>query len=317
MAEPLLEVSNVSRRYGRVEALRGVDFTVNAGELFGLLGPNGAGKTTLMGLLAGLADADGGAVTLAGRPLSTAARDLRTQVGLATQDLALYPELTARENIYFFGRLFSIPAQTLRLRAAKLLDSVELSAKADARVGTFSGGMKRRLNLAVAVLHEPILLLLDEPTTGVDPQSRNHIFELIRTLNKNGTAVVYTSHYMEEVERLCPRLAILDHGRVIACDELPALLRRLPCRIELGLSHQPPQLAAELRGLPGVSAAEARPGGLAVTAADAAEILPRLARAADAAGATVTRLDVRSPSLEELFLSLTGPRCATNPRPTP
>ncbi len=306
MADPLLVARDVSRRYGRVEALRGVDFAVNAGELFGLLGPNGAGKTTLMGLLAGLADADGGSVELNGQRLSTRARDLRAQVGLATQDLALYPELTARENLTFFGRLFSIPSQTLKLRAAKLLDSVELSAKSDARVGTFSGGMKRRLNLAVAVLHEPILLLLDEPTTGVDPQSRNHIFELIRGLNHQGTTVVYTSHYMEEVERLCPRLAILDHGRVIACDGLAALLGRLPCVVTLAIDRPAPEFAGELRLLPGVSAVEERPGTLAVTAADAAAILPRLARAADAARVAVGRLDVRRPNLEELFLSLTG-----------
>ena len=307
MADPLLVARDVSRRYGRVEALRGVDFAVNAGELFGLLGPNGAGKTTLMGLLAGLADADGGSVELGGRRLSTRARDLRAQVGLATQDLALYLELTARENLIFFGRLFSIPTQTLKLRAAKLLDSVELSAKSDARVGTFSGGMKRRLNLAVAVLHEPILLLLDEPTTGVDPQSRNHIFELIRALNTQGTTVIYTSHYMEEVERLCPRLAVLDHGRVIACDGLAALLGRLPCVITLAIDRRAPEFAGELRLVPGVSAVEERPGALAVTAADAAAILPRLARAADAAGVAIGRLDVRRPNLEELFLSLTGP----------
>ncbi len=274
MATPVIEVEDVRKRYGPTVALDGVSLAVEPGELFGLLGPNGAGKTTLMSILAGLTDPDGGSVRLFGKPFTTADRDLRRQVGLATQDLAVYPELTARENLTFFGKLYGLRGHDLRDRVAGMLDAVELTDRADDRAGTFSGGMKRRLNLAVAVVHRPQVLLLDEPTTGVDPQSRNHIFERVKALNAAGLTVVYTSHYMEEVQTLCTRIAVLDGGQVRACDTLPNLLRMFDAVARLRLPTTPTGLADRLAAVPGVKRVQPTADGLDLLAADLAPILP-------------------------------------------
>jgi ABC-2 type transport system ATP-binding protein len=301
-ADPVIEVADIRKRYGRAVALDGLTLTVHRGELFGLLGPNGAGKTTLMSLLGGLADPDSGTVKLFGQPFGTRARFLKPRVGLATQDLAVYPELTARENLWFFGRLYGLGGDVLRKRVDEQLAAVGLSDRADHRAGTFSGGMKRRLNLAVAVVHGPDLLLLDEPTTGVDPQSRNLIFDEVRRLNAAGLTVVYTSHYMEEVQALCPRIAVMDAGVVLACDTLPNLLRTLDGVARLTLPHVPPGLADRLAAVPGVKRVTTTPAGLEVTATHLAPVLPRLF----AAGAEPTALELEQPTLERVFLHLTG-----------
>ena len=195
--------------------------------MFGLLGPNGAGKTTLLSILACLIDPSAGSVRLFGKPLDRHDFETRRRIGIATQDTSLYPELTARENLTFFGQLYGLRGPDLAKRVDEVFDVHGLTDRADDRVSTFSGGMRRRLNLGAAVVHRPRALYLDEPTTGVDPQSRHHIFEEVRSLNAAGVTVIYTSHYMEEVEALCPRIAILDHGSVIACDTRTNLLRRL------------------------------------------------------------------------------------------
>ena len=303
MVVPVLEVVGVRKRYGAAVALDGVDLAVGAGELFGLLGPNGAGKTTLMGLLAGLADPTEGTLRLFGEPFGTRDRARRRLIGIAPQDLAVYPELTARENLAFFGRLYGLRGADLRGRVEEMLTAVGLLDRADARAGTFSGGMKRRLNLAAAVVHRPRLLLLDEPTTGVDPQSRNHIFEQVRAQQAAGVTVVYTSHYMEEVQALCPRIAILDEGRVRACDTIGHLLRRLDSTARLRLAAVPDGLAGRLADVPGVRAVRPMPNGLEVTAADLAPVLPRVLTAC---GAELVGLDVDQPNLERVFLHLTG-----------
>lgn len=300
-AEPVLQVTDVRKRYGRAVALDGLSLTVHRGELFGLLGPNGAGKTTLMSILGGLADPDGGTVRLFGQPFHRRANRLKPRVGLATQDLALYPELTARENLLFFGRLYGLGGRTLTKRVDDQLTAVGLLDRADHRVGTFSGGMKRRLNLAVAVVHGPDLLLLDEPTTGVDPQSRNLIFDEVRRLNASGLTVVYTSHYMEEVQALCPRLAVMDAGVVRACDTLPNLLRTLDAVARLSLPPSP-GLADRLAAVPGVKRVTPTADGLEIVATDLAPVLPRLF----ATGVQPTALDIQQPTLERVFLHLTG-----------
>ena len=196
------------------------------GEIFGLLGPNGAGKTTLLSIICLPADCRTPAKSVSrARRVGADDRELRRLIGIVPQELALYGELTARENLSFFGRLYGLTGATLAGRVLDVLDLVGLRDRADDRVESFSGGMKRRLNLGAALVHQPRLLLLDEPTTGVDPQSRNHIFEEVRRLNAAGLTIVYTSHYMEEVQALCPRVGIIDHGRLIACDTLPNLLQ--------------------------------------------------------------------------------------------
>ncbi|HEX4613979.1 MAG TPA: ABC transporter ATP-binding protein [Urbifossiella sp.] len=306
MTEPVLAAAGIRKAYGGTPALDGVSLAVGAGEVFGLLGPNGAGKTTLISILSGLAPADAGTVTLFGKPFTPGDRDLRRLVGIGTQDLSIYPDLTARENLLFFGRLYGLRGRELAGRVANLLAAVGLADRADDRAGTFSGGMKRRLNLAAAVVHRPRVLFLDEPTTGVDPQSRNHIFDQVKALSAAGMAVVYTSHYLEEVQALCPRIAVLDHGRVRACDTLPNLLRRLDATLRLGVPHPPPALAARLAGIDGVKAVSAIDDGFVLVVDEIAPALARVASACAEQGASLTTLTATEPTLERVFLDLTG-----------
>jgi ABC-2 type transport system ATP-binding protein len=306
MSKPFLEVVDVGKRYGPIVALGGVSLAVEEGELFGLLGPNGAGKTTLLAILAGLFDADQGHVHLKGQRFTTDRRDLRHLVGIATQDLAVYPELTARENLTFFGRLYGLGGQDLAKHVDDILAAVALTDRADDRAGTFSGGMKRRLNLAVAVVHRPQLLLLDEPTTGVDPQSRNHIFEQVKALNAAGVTIIYTSHYMEEVQSLCPRLAILDAGKVLACDTVPNLLHRFDAVARVKAAPVSAELMKRLTELPGVKRCTATPSGFDLVARDVAPLLPKVIAACSEEGADVTAIDLDQPNLERVFLNLTG-----------
>jgi ABC-2 type transport system ATP-binding protein len=303
---PILEVADVRKRYGKTTALDGVSLSVQEGEVFGLLGPNGAGKTTLISILCGLADADGGAVRLFGKPFSRRDRDARRLIGIGTQDLAIYPDLTARENLRFFGKLYDLRGPDLERRVDDQLAAVGLTERGNDRAGTFSGGMKRRLNLAAAVVHGPKLLFLDEPTTGVDPQSRNHIFDQVKALNAAGVTVVYTSHYMEEVQKLCSRIAILDHGKLLACDTLPNLLKQLNATIRLSTPRLSPEFASQLLGITGVKRVEPIPEGLHLVVEQIAAVLPRVAALCAATQTELTALTTREPSLERVFLHLTG-----------
>jgi len=306
MSHPVLEVIDARKRYGKTVALAGVSLAVGEGEMFGLLGPNGAGKTTLISILCGLAAADGGEIRLFGKPFQRGDRDLRRLVGLGTQDLSIYPGLTARENLRFFGRLYGIRGADLTGRVNELLAAVGLADRADDRAGTFSGGMKRRLNLAAAVVHRPRLLFLDEPTTGVDPQSRNHIFEQVKALNAAGTTVVYTSHYLEEVQTLCRRIAVLDAGKLLACDTLPALLKLLDVTLRVAVSGAAPDFADRLAAVPGVKAVRTRLDGFTLVVDDPAAVLAGVATLCAAAGVTLTAAAAREPTLERVFLTLTG-----------
>src|SRR4051812_19797437 len=265
MPDAVLEVTDIRKRFGETVAIDGVSLTVEAGEVFGLLGPNGAGKTTLLSIAAGLTRADGGTVKLFGQPFTRDSRDLRRLIGIGTQDLSIYPDLSARENLRFFGKLYGIPPKELTTRIDDVLAAVGLTDRAKDRAGTFSGGMKRRLNLAVAVVHGPKLLFLDEPTTGVDPQSRNHIFRQVKALNEAGITVVYTSHYMEEVQALCRRIAILDGGTLLACDTLPDLLKVLDGRVRFRLASVPAGFETRLGELPSVKKVKATDDGFDVT----------------------------------------------------
>jgi ABC-2 type transport system ATP-binding protein len=220
--EPGVSVRGLEKRYGRVVALAGIDLDIAAGETLALLGPNGAGKTTLMQLLAGVSKPDAGSVTIGalGNPRRAVVRRV---LGFAPQALAIYPQLTARENLSFFARLYGVTRDLLEARVQLGLELADLLSRADQRAATFSGGMQRRLNLACAVVHRPRLLLLDEPTVGVDPHSRNHLLEAIAGLSHSGLTLVYSTHLMDEAERLCDRVAIVDHGRLLALGERTAL----------------------------------------------------------------------------------------------
>jgi ABC-2 type transport system ATP-binding protein len=306
MASPALEVVDVRKRYGPATALHGVSFEVAAGELFGLLGPNGAGKTTLLSIVSSLLEPTAGEVRIFGRRVTPRDRNLRRLVGIVPQELAIYSELTARENLHFFGELYGLHGASLRQRVAAILAAMGLEEPADRRVDTFSGGMKRRLNLGAALVHQPRLLLLDEPTTGVDPQSRNHVFEEVRRLNAAGVTIVYTSHYMEEVQALCPRIGIMDHGRLIACDTLPALLRQLQGLIRLRVPRMTPLLNERVQRLPHVTRAETKDGELLLECGDVKVTLVQLVSLLNELQLPLEGLETEEPNLERVFLHLTG-----------
>jgi linearmycin/streptolysin S transport system ATP-binding protein len=298
---PLVEVRDLTKRYGSLEALAGVSFDIEAGELFGLLGPNGAGKSTLIAIMAGLASATSGAVRL----LGGAPGDNREAIGVAPQELGLYPDLSGRENLTFFGKLYGMDGGGLAERVDSVLATIGLSDRAQDRTGTYSGGMQRRLNLGVAIVHKPRIVFLDEPTVGVDPQSRAHIFDEVRRLNAAGTTVVYTSHYMEEVQALCRRVGILDHGKLIACDSVAGLLQTLGGTIILQLAKSMPAVRARLAALPDVHLSDGVDNWV-LRCEDVQATVPRVLAVAKELDAAITKLEIQEPNLERVFLHLTG-----------
>jgi ABC-2 type transport system ATP-binding protein len=300
----MLEIADLHKCYGRTVALERVSFRVGAGELFGLLGPNGAGKSTLLSIAAGLMWPTAGTARVDGQVISPDTPAVRRKIGLVPQDLAIYPDLTARENLAFFGKLYGLNGPDARRRADDVLHAVGLADRAADRVATFSGGMKRRLNLAAALVHGPAILFLDEPTVGVDPQSRNWIFEEVRRLNAAGITVVYTSHYMEEVQALCTRVGILDNGRLVACDDLPALLRTLDGVIRF--RPDPPVLGLRDRL---ASLGELRDGAgdvIELHTRDVPGTLQRVLTGLTEQNVVAADLEVQEPNLERVFLHLTG-----------
>jgi ABC-2 type transport system ATP-binding protein len=302
----MLEVRNLTKNYGSDPALTGASFQVGTGEMFGLLGPNGAGKTTLMSIVSGLLDPSAGQVFLNNKEFRRHDREMRRLIGIVPQDLAIYNELTARENLRFFGELYGIAGDVLTTRVDAILHAIALADRADDRAGAFSGGMKRRLNLGASLVHEPKILLLDEPTTGVDPQSRNHIFEEVRRLNSLGMTIFYTSHYMEEVQALCPRVGILDHGKLIACDTLSNLLGRLPSRIRLRVPRFPEHVRVRLQAMDGIAVKTPNATTVEIECRDVKQVLIPLLAILNEEEVEMTGLETEEPNLERVFLHLTG-----------
>ena len=304
----LLRVEGLVKSYGNRRAVDGVSFQVLAGQTVGLLGPNGAGKSTTVSMLCGLLRPDAGRVLLDGRPVTTGAADVKRRIGLVPQDLALYDDLAARENLRLFGALYGLKGKALDERIAHVLGLVNLADRAGDRPGTFSGGMKRRLNIAAALLHDPDLLILDEPTVGVDPQSRNAIFDTLEALQAQGRALIYTSHYMEEVERLADHIVIIDHGRVLADDSPAALHRRLASKALLRVELEAPVdagLLAALRTQAGVTALAGEGAALDIGLTDNAAAVPLLGWLQGQGRQPVHFATARA-SLEDVFLDLTG-----------
>jgi len=223
----MLSIQNLSKKFGNIEALKGIDLQVNKAEFFGLLGPNGAGKSTLMNIIVGYLHSDSGKVFLNEKVMSNSDVSLRNLIGYIPQEISLYQELTAYNNLKIFGRLYGLSEKLLEKKIDEILSLVQITDRKNDKVNTYSGGMKRRLNLAAGLLHDPALILCDEPTVGVDPQSRNAIFSMLQELHHQGKTIIYTTHYMEEAERLCNRLAIIDHGRIIAQGNLLELINLL------------------------------------------------------------------------------------------
>jgi ABC-2 type transport system ATP-binding protein len=305
MPDTLLEVLDLEKTYGSTRALHQVSFQVHEGDVFGLLGPNGAGKTTLLSIVCGLLPATAGDVRLEGRSILRADGDVKRRIGIVPQELAVYDQLTARENLHFFGELYGIRGGALAETVREVLEAVGLSDRADSLVKTYSGGMKRRLNLGAALVHRPTLLLLDEPTVGVDPQSRNHIFEEVRRLNAAGVTIVYTSHYMEEVQALCRRVGIIDHGRLIACDTLPGLLSLLEGEIRFRVGEVRDDLLDRLRKIPGVRLTVQPNGELLLSGRDVKQALIDLLAVLNEMRIELVEIESREPNLERVFLHLT------------
>jgi ABC-2 type transport system ATP-binding protein len=302
----MLEIRNLTKTFPGVTALDRVSLTVASGEFLGLLGPNGAGKSTLMNLLVGYLDPDAGEVLLNGRTVSDDRVESRMMLGLVPQSLALYDELSAEANLEIFGSFFHLPRRRLQEVISHHLHSVELYDRRKDKVKTYSGGMKRRLNLVAGILHDPDVLLCDEPTVGVDPQSRNAIFDYLTSLNREGKTIVYTTHYMEEAERLCGRIAIIDAGRIIADGTVDALLERLPVNTSIMVAKNSVTLGhRELFGR----------FGTLIDEDDALELQPRdgfrlsaFFAALEAGGVGYEHVQLHKPTLEALFLHLTGRR---------
>ena len=308
MAEPILVVENLQKSYGDNHAVRGVSFRVARGEIFGLLGPNGAGKTTTISMLTGLFPPDAGAVTVDGLDLKTQLTAVKAKLGLVPQDLALYPTLSARQNLTFFGQIYGLRGNRLASRVKEVLEMIGLADKADKAVDTYSGGMKRRVNIGAGLLHKPDILFLDEPTVGVDPQSRNAIFENVEALNREGMTVIYTTHYMEEAQRLCHRVGIVDTGQVIALDTPSALIRSLGGGIVLlGVAEEQGEaLLEQVTQLPAVKAAARVDGQIKIETVRVQEALMGALDLANRLDTHLTSLEILEPNLESVFLHLTG-----------
>ena len=308
MTDAVLVCTELRKRFGDVQAVSGISFRIAAGETYGLLGPNGAGKTTTISMVCGLLEPDAGAVEIAGAPLTTRSVAAKAAIGYVPQDLAIYPDLSAAENLRFFARLYGIPAAKARERVTEVLDVVGLAERGDDQAKTYSGGMKRRLNIGIGLLHRPRLLVLDEPTVGVDPQSRNAILESLERLAAEGMAVLYTTHYMEEAERLCDRIGIVDLGELKAegtRGELVALVGQHD-RVQLQGSGDLEAGARACGTLEAVVAASVRDGGLELIVDHARGVLVELLQTATAAGVDVDAVEVDEPDLEAVFLHLTG-----------
>jgi linearmycin/streptolysin S transport system ATP-binding protein len=304
----ILECHDLHKRFGDLEAVRGISLQIAEGETYGLLGPNGAGKTTTISMICGLLEPDGGDVLVAGQPLTTRSVESKAAIGYVPQELAIYPDLNARENLRFFARLYGLASDEADRRIAEVLDVIGLTDRARELTSNYSGGMQRRLNIGIGLLHRPRLLILDEPTVGVDPQSRNAILESVEQLAGEGMAVLYTTHYMEEAERLCDRIGIVDMGELKAEGTRAELVALVGSHDRVRIEGAGPLDAAATasEALPAVRAASISDGSLDLIVDSARSVLPALLAAATDSGVAIRSVEVDEPDLEAVFLQLTG-----------
>jgi ABC-2 type transport system ATP-binding protein len=308
MSEPILIAQDLKKSFGEIEAVKGISLQVARGEVFGLLGPNGAGKTTTISMLTALLEPSGGRITVDGLDLKAHTSEVKAKMGLVPQEMALYMTLSARQNLMFFGRIYGLKGKELRQRVDEVLEMIGLTARADDAVEKYSGGMKRRVNIGAGLLHKPDILFLDEPTVGVDPQSRNAIFESVEALNRAGMSVIYTTHYMEEAQRLCHRVAIVDEGELIAQDTPMALIRSLGGGVVmLGVAEgAPDDLTERIAQVPAVKSATRSDGQLKIETQRLQEGLMGTLDITNQLDVRITSLEILEPNLESVFLNLTG-----------
>ncbi len=309
----MLEVHNLVKHYGDFVAVKGISFDIREGEIFSLLGPNGAGKTTTISVLSTLYTPTSGDAIIGGHSASREPMAVRQIIGVVPQDLALYDDLTARENLLFWGQMYGLGGRALKARIDEVLAQIGLTDKANQRVKTYSGGMKRRVNIGVGLLHRPRLLFMDEPTVGIDPQSRRAILDAVKDLNRQGMTVLYTTHYMEEAQELSDRVGIMDHGELIALGTQAELTHQVGENDTLVLHTGEGEddraiaaLAAAVRGIPAVLRADVADHAVAVIAPEAEEILAPAITAANQLGVKIRSVDIQEPNLEAVFLHLTG-----------
>ena len=306
----ILEVQNLVKQYGGFTAVKGISFDIKEGEIFSLLGPNGAGKTTTISMLSTLYTPTSGDATIGGHSITKDPMAVKQIIGVVPQDLALYEDLTARENLIFWGQMYGLSGKALNSRVDEVLEQIGLTDKAKNRVKTYSGGMKRRVNIGVGLLHKPRLLFMDEPTVGIDPQSRRAILDTVKDLNKQGMTVLYTTHYMEEAEELSNRVGIIDHGELIAIGTQAELTKQVgqtdTLILRVAESDDPELLAQSLKGLKGIQHAEVSDHSVAIVTPSAEEILAAVVSKANERGIKIRTMEIREPNLEAVFLNLTG-----------
>jgi ABC-2 type transport system ATP-binding protein len=306
----ILQVQNLVKNYGDFKAVKGVSFDIEEGEIFSLLGPNGAGKTTTISMLSTLYTPTSGDATIGGHSITRDPMGVRSIIGVVPQDLALYEDLTARENLIFWGQMYNLSGKALHARVDEVLEQIGLTDKAKDRVKTYSGGMKRRVNIGVGLLHKPRLLFMDEPTVGIDPQSRRAILDTVKDLNKQGMTLLYTTHYMEEAEELSRRVGIIDHGEMIAIGTQKELTQQVgeaeTLILHVGENDDSEALAKALKDIQGVQQATAGDHEVSIVCAEAEDVLAAVVTKANDRGIKIRSIDIREPNLEAVFLHLTG-----------
>jgi len=303
-----IQVQDLHKNFGDVYAVQGVSFDVYVGEILSLLGPNGAGKTVTISMLACLLEPTKGDALVMGHSILREAMAVKAAIGVVPQEIALYEDLSARENLSFWGKMYGLRDATLRQRVDEVLEVIGLTERQKGRVGKFSGGMKRRLNIGIALLHKPQVIIMDEPTVGIDPQSRRNILDNVKELNQEGMTVLYTTHYMEEAQELSDHIAIMDQGKVIAHgthDELVKIVGELD-RIDLTINAESARVIEQWRATEGVHKVSADDGTLTLLVDDSNLVLPRLFESVTQAGVRITSVDIQEPNLEAVFLHLTG-----------
>ncbi len=307
---PILEVHDLVKKYGDLTAVKGISFDVQEGEIFSLLGPNGAGKTTTISILSTLFAPTAGDASVCGHSVTQEPMAVKRAIGVVPQEIALYEDLTALENLNFWGQMYGLSGKALADRVDEVLEQIDLKDRAKQRIKTYSGGMKRRVNIGVGLLHKPRLLFMDEPTVGIDPQSRRAILDSVKALNQAGMTILYTTHYMEEAQELSDRVGIIDHGELIALGtqkELTAQVGETDTLIlHLSESEDPDHLAQALSALPGVLQANPTDHEVAIVTPSAEELLAPVVSRANELGIKIHSVDMREPNLEAVFLHLTG-----------